>query len=94
MSIEFAFQFIIIMGASDPLLLNRLIQTVHHVYYTLLTTCGKISKCKRGRIRSTPFKTAMTLKQRNTFITKNDTSIVATTIPLLDTSCTMFITFS
>lgn len=79
MSIEFAFQFIIIMGASDRLLLNHLFQTVCHVCRTLWTTCGKIFKCKRGRRRSTPFETAMTLEQRNKFITKNNTSIVANT---------------
>ena len=89
--IEFALQVIIFMVASACLLHNRLIQTLRHFNYTFITTCGKIFKCIRGRIRSTPFKTTMTLKQRNTFITKNDTTIVATTIPFLDTICTMFI---
>ena len=35
MSIEFAFQIINFMGASDNLLLNRLSQTVRHVYRAL-----------------------------------------------------------
>ena len=79
MYIEFALQSIILMGTSLSLLLNHLFQTVRHVCRTLWTTCGKIFKCKRGRRRSTPFKTAMTLEQRNKFITKNNTSIVANT---------------
>ena len=76
MYFKFALQFMIDMVASLLLLVNRLLQTLPHVYHTVITTCGKILKCMWGRIGSTPSITAMTLKQRNTCITKNDTAIV------------------
>ena len=94
MYFKFSLQFMIDMVSSVFLLINRLLQTLRHVYHILWITCGKTLKCMRGRIGSTPSITAMTLKQRNTFINKNDTTIVANTIPFLDTSCTMFIMFS
>lgn len=76
MYFKFALQSMIDMVASVLLLVNRLLQTLPHVYHTVMTTCDKILKCMWGRIGSTPSITAMTLRQRNTCITKNDTAIV------------------